>query len=175
MSDDESTHQIDLDALRASLATRQAQGSTPEAPTSDRETSRALDPEQLQRQFEHDDETVMAPPSPANLRRSARHADSEGTAVTRLDPAIMAKLRASFSDPREHLADLDDVEEAPASIESSPNSGATQSWQVAPRDLLDEGDTQTGLPEGAAFPIPDDDPPAWTQEEEALPDRKSVV
>src|SRR4051794_33368022 len=99
MSDDESTQQIDLDALRASLASRQAQGSTPDPPASDRETSRAIDPSLLQCQFEHDDETVMAPPSPQNLRRSTRHAESEGTAVTRLDPAVMAKLRASFSDP----------------------------------------------------------------------------
>lgn len=167
MSDDESTQQIDLEALRASLAARQEQSSTPDAPSSDRETSRAIDPALL---FGHEDETVMAPPSPQNLRRSARHADSEGTAVTRLDPAVMAKLRATFTDasdvgapprhPGEHLADLDDVEEAPSSMELAPNSGATQAWQMPGGDALGEGDTQTALPEDFL---------ATLEEEEALP------
>lgn len=160
MSDDESTQQIDLEALRESLDRKKAATN----PESERETSRGVDPS-----TSFEDETVMTPPDPRNLRKSLRQIDSEGTAVTRIDPAVMAKLRSSFTtDPS--LVDPGDIEDSPPS-ELPPNSGATGAWQM-PADeefqSLDEGDTQTGLPSGAVFPIPDLTP-REEEEDDSLP------
>ena len=83
MSDDESTQQIDLEALRESLDRKKAATN----PESERETSRGVDPS-----TSFEDETVMTPPDPRNLRKSLRQIDSEGTAVTRIDPDARADI-----------------------------------------------------------------------------------
>ncbi|MBX3259158.1 MAG: hypothetical protein KF782_05660 [Labilithrix sp.] len=140
-SDEESTHEIDIEALRDSLATARAGGlSAPDAPPSDRETARGRpDPATLDavgldddldtmgrplptfgdETFGVDDDdgdrTVMAPAPPTSRAEDRRptRARADRESVTRLDAASLRPI--GLSTPIDPIAPL----RARAPIESS--------------------------------------------------------